>query len=110
MTVSVVELLEAIDIHHGDSIGVFQRKQGLVESSATGEPGELVVVRHGIRPLDNSDQQEQCGRRHVGTGDPSNSTRLECEKCAEKGPEKAAFYGLGNFKKTQQEKDAGDCE
>lgn len=50
--VGVVELLEVIDVHHGDRAALAQCQQGLVEGTPSRKLGQLVPEDQEIGALD----------------------------------------------------------
>ena len=52
MTVGVVDLLEMIDVDHGEGVGPSNLEQLLVQRAACRQPGQFVAISHAVRRFD----------------------------------------------------------
>ena len=68
MAVSVVELLEVVDIHDGDRVLLVKRQERFVESASAANAGEFVEIGQHVRSLDHGRRQDQTGSCHISIG------------------------------------------
>src|SRR5580698_6999596 len=52
VAISIVEVLEMIDVHHRDGVGRLQTKQGFVISTPRWQSSEFVVIGENVRIFD----------------------------------------------------------
>src|SRR2546428_338001 len=103
VAVLVVEPLEGIDVHHGDHVPAAEPHERLVESAASREPGQRVVVGHVVRGLDERDDQHEPGGRQV-SGRGGWRARVEGEERRHHRP------GEARLDDRLAEEEAGDDE
>src|SRR5437588_11857976 len=64
VTVGVVELLEVVDVDHGDGVALAEAAQALLERAPAGQPGERVAEGELMRFLQQRGDQDDAGRGH----------------------------------------------
>ena len=103
MTISIIELLEVVDIHDRNGVGVFEVEQRVIESAAGGKGGEFVMVGKNVGVLDDgTDQDQSCGRDVRGGGGTDAPGPKGKKRCHD-GPQHAAFGRFAMEQETQQQ-------
>src|SRR5437588_831409 len=64
VTVGVVDLLEVVDVDHGDGVALAEAAQALLERAPAGQPGQRVAEGELMRFLQQRGDQDDAGRGH----------------------------------------------
>src|SRR5438132_6033647 len=110
VSVSVVELLEVVDVNYGDGILLVERKQGLVEGAPSANAREFVVIGEHVGSLDQRRSQDQSGSGYVGVRHLADRGELEPQENGSCGPGESGLDRLARLNKTVDEHGDGGYE